>query len=139
VPRSEYQGFELRPLALEDAAVQERLNAFYDRLGLVKPNRSPLQKWVGFFRHGVCALVVCVVVRPDESIELTDYYPAPTRDGVKAGYAGMALLRALVEKKIIPYWIGGIVANNAFGLRHVERFFGIKPRSMVYVYDGSGR
>lgn len=129
-------GFKVVTLDEKDAIVQERMDAFYNSVGVPKPWHHPALKWLGFVKDGTVALVVGAWVRPDRTVEITDFYPAPTRDGVKAGYVGLKLLKALVDEKVIPFWIGGIVARNKKGQRRAERYFGITPRSVVYVYDG---
>lgn len=127
-------GFELVRLEEKDVVVQERLDAFYQRLGLAKPWHHPALKWIGFAKDGVVSMVVALWVRPDASIEVTDFFPAPTRDGVRAGYAGLKLLKMLVDEGVIPEWIGGIVYRNKSGQRRAERYFGIEPASVVYRY-----
>lgn len=130
-------GFDMKPLSVDDPIVQERIDAFYQKFGLVKPWQHPALSWFGLFKNDVAALIVSVFVRPDNSMEVTNFYPAPTRDGVNAGYVGLGLLKTLVDFKVVPYWIGPIPRQNESGRRHAEKFFGIKPRSMVYCYDGS--
>jgi hypothetical protein len=129
-------GFTIVPLRQDDEAVQSRATAFFKRLGLAKPRRPDALKWLGFAKGDTISLVIAAWVCPDNSVEITDFYPAATRDGVKAGYVGLRLLKLLVDEGIIPYWFGGIVAANKTGQRRAERYFGITPRSIVYCYDG---
>lgn len=129
-------GFEIIALREKDAAVQERIDAFFKSVGVPKPWRHPAIKWLGFAKGAPLDLVVGLFVRPDNAIEITDFYPAPTRDGVKAGYVGLRMLKMLVDEKIIPFWIGGVVARNKKGQRRAERYFGIEPTSVVYQYGG---
>lgn len=130
-------GFDVVPLQVDDDVVQTRMEAFYQRIGVVKPWRSPAIRWFGFAKSGAISLVVGLFVNKDGAVEVTDYYPAPTRDGVRAGYVGLRLLKMLVDEKIIPRWFGGIVWANKRGQQRAEHYFGIRPRSVVYVYDGS--
>ena len=129
-------GYDVVPLQEKDEIVQTRMDAFYQRIGVAKPWRSPAIRWFGFAKGGAVSLVVGIFVNPDRAVEVTDYYPAPTRDGVRAGYVGLQLLKLLVDEKIIPRWFGGIVFANKRGQQRAEHYFGIKPRSVVYVYDG---
>jgi hypothetical protein len=129
-------GFSVVPLQQKDAAVQTRADAFFKSVGVEKPWRHPAVKWLGLVKDGVIALVVSIYARPDDAIEVLDFYPAPTRDGVKAGYVGLRMLKMLVDEKIIPFWIGGIVAANKKGQRRAERYFGIKPIAIVFQYGG---
>jgi hypothetical protein len=131
------RGFKIVPLQEKDAVVQERMEAFYNRIGVEKPWRSPAIKWLGFAKHGAVALVVGIFVNPSDALEVTDFYPAPTRDGVDAGYVGLRLLKMLVDEKVIPRWFGGVVWANKRGQQRAERYFGITPRSVVYSYEGN--
>lgn len=130
------EGFEVVPLKERDPVVQERMDAFYRRVGIPKPWHHPALSWFGFAKDGKIALVLAAYVNPDNAIEITDYYPAPTRAGVQAGYVGLKLLKMLVDYKVIPRWFGGVVWRNKSGQRRAERFFSMEPRSVVYSYDG---
>ena len=130
-------GFAIVPLKQEDAAVQTRADAFFKSVGVDKPWRPPIVKWLGFVKDGTISLVVSVFLRPDDKIEVLDFYPAPTRDGVKAGYVGLRMLKALVDEGIVISWIGGVVARNKKGQRRAERYFGISPLAVVYEYGGN--
>lgn len=130
-------GFNVVHLLKEDDVVQERMDACYQRFGVAKPWRHPALSWIGFVKDGKVALVLAAYVNPDNSVEITDFYPAPTRDGVRAGYVGLKLLKMLVDYHIIPRWFGGIIWKSKSGQRRAERFFGMEPRTCVYVYDGS--
>ena len=135
-----FKGFALRALDTHDPIIAARRGAFYRNLGLPEEQHdTDTFRWFGLFKDGEAHLVGAFHFRPDRSIEVTDFYPAPTRRGVQAGYIVLNLLKLLVDRKIIRFWIGGIVAANHFGRRHVERFFNIQPRSIVYVYDGSSQ
>ena len=134
------EGFTLTPLTADSPAVLERFKAFCDKIGIQKPWRDERVRWFGLFKDGVCSLVCGIYPRPlDGSVEVMDFFPAPTRDGVRAGYVGMKLLKLLVDEKIFSYFLGGIPAQNNFGRRHAEKFFGITPRAIVYVYEGFGK
>ena len=128
------EGFEVQPLEQTDAAVQTRVDAFYKHIGISKQDRPSVVKWFGLFKNGTNALVIALFMRSDGAIEITDLYPAPTRNGVKAGYVALKLLKLLVDEGMIPFWIAGVVARNKFGQRHVAKFFGIAPTSIVYQY-----
>lgn len=127
-------GFTIVPLRLEDDVVQERMDACYRSIGMPKPWRHPLIRWLGFAKDGIIPLVVGIVVRDDNSIELTDFYPAPTREGVRAGHVGLRLLQMLVEYGVIPEWLGGIVTRNAKGLSRALRHFGCEEIATVVRY-----
>lgn len=127
-------GFTIVPLKQDDEPVKTRANTFFHRLGLVTPRRPDALNWLGFAKGGVISLVIAAWVCPDGSIEVTDFYPAATREGVKAGHVGLRLLKGLVDEGIIPYWFGGICAPNKTGQRRAERYFGIEPVSIVYKY-----
>lgn len=129
-------GFRVVPLDQGDKAVQERADAFFHSVGVTKPWRPPIVKWLGFVKDGTTSLVVSVFMRPDDKIEVLDFYPAPTRDGVKAGYVGLRMLKMLVDEGIVISWIGGVVARNKKGQRRAERYFGIEPLAVVYEYGG---
>lgn len=119
------------PLKLEDDIVQERLGACYARLGIEKPWRHPAITWFGFAKDGVVSLVLGAVVRGDNSIEVTDFYPAPTREGVKAGHTALDLLNMLVEYRVIPEWLGGVINGNDKGLFRAQKHFGLEVVSTV--------
>jgi hypothetical protein len=133
-----FKGFEMRRMDARDPAITARIDAFYDKMKTMKAEHvSDAYTWFGLFKDGIVHLVAAVHFRPDKAIEITDFYPAPTRDGADAGYVLLNLMKILVDRKIIPFCIGGIVDGNIFGKRHVEKFFGIKPRCSVYVYEGT--
>lgn len=129
-------GFQIVPFQAKDPEVQERMDAFFKSVGVEKPWRHPAIKWLGLAKDGAVALIVGIFARPDGAIEVTDFYPAPTRDGVRAGYVGLQMLKMLVDEGIAKFWIGGVVARNKKGQRRAERYFGIEPTSVVYQYGG---
>lgn len=127
--------FTLAAISPEEPVVQERVERFFQVIGMEKPWQSPYLKWFGLFKDGIAHLIISVIARPDNSLEVTNFYPSPTRDGVKAGYLGMRFLRELVTSGAIPYWIGAINELNDKGRKRAEKFFGVAPRCYVYVYD----
>jgi hypothetical protein len=134
---SVFRGYSLRSMDASDPLVAQRRGVFYRNLGLTEePHDTDAFRWFGLSKNGTTHLVGAFHFRPDRSIEVTDFYPEPTRRGVEAGYILLNLLKILVDRKIIPYFIGGIVAVNHFGRRHVEKFFNIQPTAIVYKYDG---
>ena len=128
------------PVQLEasDPLVRNRLAAFFARYNLPRDTIPKAIHWWGISDGETVHVVVGTAHRLDGSIEVTDYYPLPTKLGVEAGYFGLRALKALVDTKRVPYVVCAILWRNRFGQKHFERVFGGSPRCVVYAYDGDG-
>lgn len=125
------------PIKLDarDERVQTRLDAFFRRYNIPRDTIPQAVQWWGISDGEVIRVIVGTAHRSDGSIEVTDYYPEPTRRGVEAGYFGLEALKALVDSGRVKYVVCAILWQNNFGRRHFEKVFGGHPRCVVYAYE----
>ena len=127
-------GFDFEQVPADHPVVVELLGRFLRRFNIPPDTLPRAAQFFLLSRHGVPALVLGLGVRADGGIELTDAYPMPTRDGIRAVYEVLALGKVLIDKGVIPYGVGSTLARNVTMQRRIERVLGVKPVALIYSY-----
>ena len=134
--RATVDGFAIVKIGRDDPAILQRLAAFVRRYNLPITTIPLGHDWFGLVKDDVLSLVVGVIKRHDGALEITDFYPAPTRDGVRAAYLAGEFLKSRVDSGSMPYFIGAVLPQNGWMDRHYRKFFGAGPKFFVYCYEG---
>lgn len=128
-------GFDMVKIERSDSAVHERLYAFLKRYDLPLDTEPMGENWFAFRKDGRIVLVTGWVSRKDGSIEITDFYPVPSKDGIKAGHLALEFVKALVHAGKIPYFVFTCAWKNTYAQRHANKLVG-EPACVVYCYNG---
>jgi hypothetical protein len=128
--------FNVITLTSDDPFVLARQRAFLKRYHLPDATRPIGWQWWGIAEDGAIVLLVGTVKRPDNSLEIADFYPLPTRAGVKAAYFVGEFLKYLVDSKQVSYIVGSVFVNNRWMRTHWEKVFRVGPKLAIYVYSG---
>jgi hypothetical protein len=129
-------GFSIVKIGRDDPAIQERVSAFLRRYRLPANTPALGHDWWGLMKDDVLCLVIGVVPRSDQSLEVTDFYPAPTKDGMKAAVLAGEFLKSLVDSGKIKYFVGAVLPQNRWMQKHYAEFFGSGPKCLIYCYGG---
>lgn len=131
-------GFRLVPISMMHPVVVERFQAFCKRYDIPAETRPIGIDWFGMVHAEKVVLVMGIVKRPDGSIEVSDFYPEPSRAGMAAALEVGGMLKAAVDQQAVPYVVGVVMSKNRFMRKHFRDFFGTEARCEVYVYGGNG-
>jgi hypothetical protein len=129
-------GFTITSLEKGDPVIQERLAKFLKRYKLPPDTPAMGQEWWGFKKDGRVVLVIGIARRADASIEVTDLYPEPSRDGLRAARLAIDFLKAIVDAKQLRYIVTSVASTNKYMQRFLNKVVG-KPACVVYCYNGS--
>jgi len=130
------EGFAIVKIGRDDPAIQERVQAFVKRYRLPANTPALGHEWFGLVKDDVLAFVMGVIPRSDSSLEVTDFYPAPTEDGVKAAFLAGEFLKSLVDSGKIKYFVGAVLPQNRWMQKHYQQVFGSGPKCLIFCYEG---
>ena len=133
------EDFEVAKVSLEHPQVQAFIRAYFKRMD-IPTHAHPLGlRWFALTKGDDIYCVTGAAGRPDGSIEITDIYAKPCKDGIRAVHLALDFFKAMVDAKKIPYFVGVVLWKNARGRRVFEKKFDCTPASAVYIYDGEHR
>jgi len=133
------EDFEVAKVSIDNPQVRRFIDAYFARMGIA-PQAHPLGiNWFALCKGETIYTVVGMAGRPDRSLEITDLYAMPSKDGIRAAHLVLEFFKALVDSKRIPYFVGVVLWKNKHGRKHFEKIFARDPASAVYVYDGENR
>jgi len=137
-PRSVDDPFRCIALSGDDPRVLDLLGRFLRKHGLPAETRPAAINWFALHRDGEIAVVFGLGAHGDGGIEGTDFYAAPTRDGVRAVYEVLQFFKTLLDAGAIPYAVASTFAKNTVMRKRFEKVFGMDgPSSVVYYYKGA--
>lgn len=129
--------FSVAKVGIDNPQVRHFIDAYFRRMG-ISPQTHPLGiVWFALCKDETIYCVIGIAMRGDGSVEITDIYAKPCKDGMRAADLVLDFFKALVDAKRIPYFVGVILWNNKHGRKKFVNKFARDPASVVCIYDGS--
>jgi hypothetical protein len=129
--------FSVAKVNIENPQVRGFIDKFFERMGIDKHTHPLGILWFALCKDETIYCVCGIAGRGDGSVEITDIYARPCKDGIRASDLVLAFFKALVDSKRIPYLIGVMLAKNKRGQRKFKKTFGNGPASHTFIYQGA--
>jgi hypothetical protein len=126
--------FQVLNLPPEHPTIVRLRNAYLRRWNLPGDREVPGKRYWGVTVADRIVLVAGYLPRPDNSLEITDFFVIPSRDGVRACYYVLAYLKTSVDAQKVAYVLGATIARNGAMQRRIRTAFGRAGEPLTWVY-----
>jgi hypothetical protein len=129
-------GLGIEPIDPDHPAIADLRGRYFAHFGLRDKSLSTGVTWFAATEDARPVVVFAVGIRPDGGLEGCEFYVEPSRAGLRAAYAVLALFRMLIDGGTFPYGIVSTYAKNKPMHRRLREVFGVDgPCSMTFGYS----
>ena len=136
-PPAMVDDFTVAKVGIENPQVRSFIDRFFERMGIDKHTHPLGILWFALCKDETIYCVCGIAGRGDGSLEITDIYARPCKDGLRATDLVLAFFKALVDTKRIPYFVGVVLDKNQRGQKKFKQAFGVGAASHTFIYQGA--